>query len=301
MTAWYGFIGRNKLPKLLSLLLALALWFAVGGEERTEANLSIPLEFVNLAPDLTLSSDVPSVLQVRISGPRSLIRTLSKRPLVHSVDLSGYKAGPHTIALGPQIFPFPRGIEVSRVQPNPLNLTLSQTITRLLPVKPVLSGRPPTGYEVKEVSLRPDHVKVKGPADEISGLKDVATLPIDISNLSGSATLATDLDFKNLHLSLAKNISILADITIGPKMTLRRISGVPVQAIPHPARLFPTRVTAVLRGPVMQLQNLKPGDLKATVDTSDLKTGRRVLKVSLSLPAGLELHRLEPETVKALR
>ena len=48
MKDWLASLGRHKALKLLSLLLALALWLAVGGEERTETTLSMSLELVNL-------------------------------------------------------------------------------------------------------------------------------------------------------------------------------------------------------------------------------------------------------------
>ena len=300
MIRWHGFFGRNKLPKFLSLLLAVALWLAVGGEERTEATLSIPLEFTNLASDLTITSDLPSTLQVKISGPRSMIRSLSQSRLTHSVDLSGLKAGPHVIPLGPQSFPFPRGIEISRIQPNPLTLTLSQTLSRTLSIQPVVTGNPAPGYEIKEIRLRPAQVTVKGPAEEISGLKALATLPIDVSNLSAPTTLATDLDFKSLHLSLVRQIPILAEINIAPKQTTRKISGIPIMALPHSARLSPSQVTAILEGPEPQLKDLQPEELKASVDTAHLKTGRHRLKISLTPPPGLKVRRLEPETVTAV-
>jgi YbbR domain-containing protein len=272
------------------------LWFAVGGEERTETTLSIPLEFVNLPGDKIITSEVPPNLQVRISGPRSIIRNLSQSRQIYSLDLAGIKAGKHSYPIGPQSFPFPRGVVVSRVQPNPINLTLVNVATRLLPIHPALTGNLQEGYEVKSVTTRPDHVYVKGPASELEGLKAVSTLPIDLTNLAGPATLATDLDFKSLHLTLKDQVPILADVTIAPKTLARKISGLPLSAGPA-ARIVPDKVNLTLQGPWPQVKNLKPEDLKVIVDTGNLKPGRHRLKVSVQLPPALRLEKVEPAEV----
>lgn len=299
LTGWLAFLGRNKYLKLLSLLLALALWFAVGGEERTETTLNIPLELVNLTPEMVVTSEVPPGLQVRVMGPRSLIRTLSQSRLVHTLDLAGAKGGQHSFSLGPNSFSFPRVVQITRVQPNPLTLTLSPKLTRTLPIHPVLVGNPPEGYEVKGIKTRPERVTVKGPAQELNGLKAIDTLPIDLANLTSSITLATDVDFGNLHLSLKEPVPILADLTIVPKIATRRLNGITVVPGPQPARLSPSRVTLSLQGPSRQINDLKPEDIKATVDTQNLAPGRHRLKVDIHLPNGIRLQSLEPETVTA--
>jgi len=106
---WFGTFGRNKLLKILSLLLAVALWFAVSGQERTETTLSLNLELVNLNQSLMVTSEVPPAIQVRVMGPRSLINNLSQSRLSESLDLAGYGTGRHTFYLRPNSFSALRG------------------------------------------------------------------------------------------------------------------------------------------------------------------------------------------------
>ena len=292
-------MGRHKGLKLLSLLLAVALWFAVGGEERTETTISIPLELFNLPPKMMVTSEMPPSLQVRIVGPGSLVRKLTQTRPSYTLDLSGYKPGRHVFPLGPKSFNLPRGVVVTRVTPNPLNLTLTPTATRTLQIQPLLEGKPPEGYEVLEVKTRPAQVQVEGPYNEISDLKFLPTLPIDVSQFTGSTTVATDLDLKNLHLTIKEQGPILADLTIEPKQVTRTISGVPVKAGPRAARLQPSQVTVTLKGPSPAVKNLKPGEVKAVVDTRNLPSGRHRLKVSVQLPDGVRLLKVQPDAVTA--
>lgn len=298
MADWLAFLGRNKGLKLLSLLLAVALWFAVGGEERTEATLNVSLEISNLPTNLMVVSEVPPAVQVRVMGPRSIIRNLSQAHLTYTVDLSGYKRGTYALPLGPASFPFFRGVAISRIQPNPLSLTLAPTLTRAVPIKPTPEGRPPKGYELVSVHTRPEEVTLVGPASELGDLKFIPTLPIDLSDLTAPATVPTDLDFKSLHLTRKHQGPILAEIVVAPR-TLTRTLTVPVAPQPQPARLRPPKVTLTLKGPWPQLHDLKSEDLKATVDTTNLKRGRRRLRVTVALPSGVELARIKPGTVTA--
>lgn len=299
MTGWLASLARHKGLKLLSLFLAVALWLAVGGEERTETTLNLNLELVNLSTNLMITSEMPANLQVRVTGPRSIIRSISQSRLVHTVDLAGVKAGNHAVPLGPSTFSFPRGVIVTRVQPNPLTLNLATTITRTLAIKPSLNGSPPEGFEVKSVKIRPDHVTVKGVGSQLENLKNISTLPIDLNNLSGPVTLATDLDFKNLHLTLKEPAPILVDLVIAEKIIKRSLAGVQVYASPQTAQLNPSTVTITLSGPFRRLRELKVTELLATVNTQNLKPGRHDLRVSVQVPNGLRLEGLSPQNVRA--
>ncbi len=297
MKSWFASLGRHKGLKLLSLLLALALWFAVSGEERTETSLHMAVEFVNLPAKMVITGEVPADLQVRVIGPRSIVNKLSQGRLTQTIDLSAIQRGPHTFYLGPNSFSFPRGVVVTKIQPNPITIDLSSTISATLPIKPVVAGSPPEGYELKGIKVRPDRVTVSGPEGELTDLKFIPTHPIDVSHLTEMTVLATDLDFKNLHLSLKNQVPILAELDLQPKILTRTLAVVPVLPEPGPANLRPSQVAVTVQGSWPLVKDLKPGDLKATVDTRSLGHGRSRLNVSISLPQGVSLVRLQPGSV----
>jgi YbbR domain-containing protein len=186
---------------------------------------------------------------------------------------------------------------VVRIQPNPITLTLATTITRTLPIKPVLENNPAEGHELVSINTRPGQVTVKGPSTELAELQFIPTLPIDLSFLKENTVIATDLDFKNLHLALKDAVPILADLQIGPKTLTRTFSGVPVLTDSPAAKISPAQVTLTIKGPWPLVQNLKPEDLKPRVDTQNLTPGRHRLTVSVDLPRGVSLERSRPATV----
>jgi YbbR domain-containing protein len=292
-------LGRNKSLKLLSLFLAVALWLAVGGEERTETNLNISLELLNLPPNLMVTSEVPSSIQVRVSGPRGLIRTLAQGRLTHTLDLAGIKAGRQTFPLGIGSFEFPRGIQVTRVQPNPLVLVFTPAVSRNLPIQLTCVGSLPEGLEIKGIKVSPAQIKVKGPVSELDDLKCLPTVPVDLAGLTHSTTVTTDLNFTDLHISRLDQGPIRAAIEIGPKSMPRTFENVPVTPQPLAARVFPPRVSVAVKGPWPQVKSLEAKDLKAWVATGGLPGGRHRLKVQVKLPEGLTLESVTPATLLA--
>ena len=297
MRNWFGTLKRNRLLKFFSILLAIALWFTVSGEERTETSISMSLEMVNLDQNLMVTSEVPSAIQVRVIGSRSIVNNLSQSRFTQTLDLNGYKSGRHTFSLGPNTLSLPRGVQVVRIQPNPITLTLAATITRTLPIKPVLENNPAEGYELVSAQTRPAQATVRGPASELAELQVISTLPIDLSFLKEPTVIATDLDFKNLHLALKAPLPILADIQIAPKTMTRTFPGLPVLTDPQAGRVSPAQVALTIKGPWPLVQNLKAEDLKARVDTRNLAPGRHRLTVSVELPAGVSLVRARPDNV----
>lgn len=290
-------LGRNKSLKLLSLLLATALWFAVGIEEPTETTLNVSLELVNLPANLLITSEVPPALQVRVLGPSSVIRKLNQTRLAQTIDLSGFKPGRHSVPLRPKNFNFPRAVTVTRVQPNPLSVTLSPALSRTLQIQPVLEGKPAEGYQVVSAQTRPEQITVKGSYAEIADLKFIPTFPLDVSRLTASTTLAADLDFKNLHLTLSENTPILADIAVAAKIINRTFNAVPLAAPSQTVRLQPSQVSVTLSGPWPQVKELKPEEIKAEVNAANLTPGRHRLQVNVTLPPGLTLERISPDTI----
>jgi YbbR domain-containing protein len=142
LKSWFGTLKRNKLLKLLSVLLAIALWFAVSGEERIETTINMSLQMSNLQPNLMVTSELPPAIQVRVIGPRSIVNSLSQTRLSETLDLNNYKSGRHTFYLGPNSFV--SGVQAIR-STQPINFVRHPF--RTLPIKPVLKTTL-EGYEV---------------------------------------------------------------------------------------------------------------------------------------------------------
>ena len=122
-----------------------------------------------------------------------------------------------------------------------------------------------------------------------------------MSHLTESSTIRTDLDFKNLHLTLKAQVPILAELVIQPKTLTRTLAKVPVIPEPNPARLQPSQVAVTVQGSWFPMKELKPTEVQARVDTRNLGPRRSRLQVAVILPQGVSLVRVEPAWVSAAR
>jgi YbbR domain-containing protein len=290
-------LKKNKGLKLLALLLAVATWLAVGSEERTETSLQMALELTNVPKHLMVINEIPSHIEVRVQGPRSVIRELTTNKLHKQVDLANAKAGTHTELLTPNTLNFPRGIIVTRVRPTPLIIDLDQAMIRRVEVQPVIKGSPTPGFEVADIAVTPKETLVRGPKRDIDKLKFINTIPIDINQLSSSVTREVELDFQNLPLTYLDSQPLIAKITVKPKLQTKTFSNLVV--VPYgatgPLRLDPAKVSITVRGPVTNIEILRLEELIPRINLKNLKAGLYEAKVAVDLPDGLELVNVSPE------
>jgi YbbR domain-containing protein len=290
-------LKKNKGLKLLALLLALATWLAVGSEERTETTLQMALELTNVPKHLMVINEIPSQIEVRVQGPRSVIRELTTDKLHKQIDLSGAKSGTRTELLTHSGLNFPRGVVVTRIRPTALSIELDQALIRRVEVQPVIKGTPASGFEVSEVVVNPKEALIRGPKRDIDKLKFINTIPIDINKLSSSVTRDIELDFQNLPLTYLDSQLLVAKIAIRPKTQTKTFNNLDV--IPYgatgPLRLNPTKVSITVRAPVTNLEMLRVEDIIPRINLKNLKAGLYEAKVAVVLPEGLELLKVVPE------
>jgi len=174
-------LTHNWSLKLLALAIALALWVFVVGQEKSEINVRMPIEVTSIPPDTLVVDDVVGEVDVRLHGPRTLIRRVAAERLSKAVDLTGLKVGVHIFQIEPEDLRLPPGVRVLRISPNSFRLTLAPRLIREVAVQPVLKGKPAQGFEQAEVEVRPARVTVVGPRDEVAEMDYVFTLPVDLS------------------------------------------------------------------------------------------------------------------------
>jgi len=154
---------KDWMLKFISICLAVVLWYYVGGEDRVDKNVMIPIEIINLPRDLVISSQFKKEIEVTLSGPRSLINELVSRAVTRQVDLSDATAGTMVIENSNQHIPVPRGITVQRVQPASIILSLDKLIHKQFPVAARTVGQLAKGYYLKNLITDPDAITITGP------------------------------------------------------------------------------------------------------------------------------------------
>ena len=180
-------LTKNVGWKLLSLLLALALWFAVAREPELATSISVPIEFKNIPDELDISSGVPDRVHIEIRGPSGRLGRDYLSDLAVVLDLSDARPGERTFTVHDRNINLPVGVAFYRAVPSQITLRFDRLTTREVRVVPRYSKSPPDGYRLKSFHPDPSRVRIRGPEDHVRQIDQVMTDPIDLSGVVGQA------------------------------------------------------------------------------------------------------------------
>src|SRR5262249_50537926 len=171
-------LTHNWPLKIVSLVLAAMLWMAVANEASSEIGLEVPLEYRNIPPQLEITGDMTNTVQVRLRGSSNVIKEITAKDVSTTIDLGKMGRGEKIVPLSPQNVQAPFGAEVIRVNPSSVRFNLERTITKKIPVVPMIVGLPTDPYEVGKVTVTPSVVEIEGPESRVNALSSIATVPI---------------------------------------------------------------------------------------------------------------------------
>lgn len=118
LRALKGPLLDNWALKVVSLLIAVALWVRVVGSEQSEGRFRVDLVMANLPREYALTGPVPQSVYVRISGPRAVISSVDEGKLSFTLDLSFIQEGTSAFEVLPSKLGLPRGVEVTELSPS---------------------------------------------------------------------------------------------------------------------------------------------------------------------------------------
>ncbi|MGB3221265.1 MAG: CdaR family protein [Desulforhopalus sp.] len=224
-------ISKDWVLKFVSVILAVVLWYFVGGEDRVDKNVMIPIEVINLPRDLVISNQFKKKIEVTVSGPRSLILDMTNRAITRQVDLSSATPGTMVIENDNDHIPVPRGITVQRVQPSSIILSLDKLIQKQFPITAMTVGKVADGYFVKVLKMDPDVITITGPLTILSQFDEIFTKDINLDGVKQSAQLQVPLRLDPAIVELIGETSVTADLTIGIETKTRSMDAMVVHAV----------------------------------------------------------------------
>ncbi len=192
----FKLITQNWALKLMSLVFALMLWFFIMGERRLEVNYRVPLELQNLPRELMVANEIPSMVDVRISGPRTLLMKVSPNDISITVDLTGLNPGLTSFRRLEERLNLPSGLRVTRLSPSFIDLRLERIQQKTVPIIIALSGEPMSGFVVANVRANPDHVAIEGAEGELKNVTEVSTDDVDLTGVNSSFSLIVPLQHR---------------------------------------------------------------------------------------------------------
>jgi YbbR domain-containing protein len=201
--------------KLIALALATALWAQVARTPTSEIGVSVLLEYQNIPPKTEVYGDTTNRAEVRLRGPSSLLRSVSAQDVSLPIDMRSMAMGQEKILpLTPDLVRAPFGVEVVRVNPARVRLTVEPTAQKTVRVLPILSGLPKAGFEKENTTISPGTVDIEGPESQVRMVNAISTTPISLKERNATFTETADLDIQNPAIRIPKATSVKVEIKI---------------------------------------------------------------------------------------
>ena len=185
------YILKNLPFKIVSLAIAILLWWAVGRDTPIEIPLTVPLELQNAPDKLEVNSNYPFEARVTLRGPERMMQGISPSEVHAVLDLQDATAGERTFALTRNEIRVPRDVKVVQIVPSQFHISFDPTVTRTIPVQPRVIGTLLSGYEIASVKTDPGEITIAGPERRVKGIQSALTDPVDATGVVGQATFTT--------------------------------------------------------------------------------------------------------------
>lgn len=179
-------VTRNFGWKLVSLVIAFAIWALVASEPELSTFALARIELANLPDNLELASQPETTVLLELRGPAGELNSLTGAGRSPSVvlNMAHETPGEHTIPITSTNIKLPRGVRLVRVTPGEVRFNFDRSLTRQVPVEPRFTGETP-GEHVVAVSVDPAEVTIVGPRKHVMSTAHVLTDAIDVSSVTG--------------------------------------------------------------------------------------------------------------------
>ena len=190
-------IVENVRLFLWAFVLALAVWVAaVTSSDPNEVRIyptPVNIQIVGQDFSMIITGDVPHQVQITMRAPRSVWDQLIARPdSVRAIlDLSGLSQGKHQPNF--QIQVDERPVQITKVNPASITLTLESLVTQTFPLNVDITGQPAVGYQAGDPTVDVEQVTVNGAQSLVSRVKRVGisvNLGGTCEGISSSASIA---------------------------------------------------------------------------------------------------------------
>jgi YbbR domain-containing protein len=288
--------------KLWSLVLAVALWIAVAGDESVERGLRVPLELQQFPQGLELQGDAPALVDVRVRGESSALGRVGAGDIVAVLDLKAARPGRRLFQLTPEQVRVPFGVEVVQVAPSSIALAFENSATRQLPVLPAIEGVPAAGFVVGKPVSNPATVDVIGPESSVTRATEVLTEPISVAGARQDITETVNVGFQDpaLRLKTPRQATVTVPILPGPVERTLQEQPVHLRNLDANlvARAVPSGISIILRGSKEGLARIRAENVTAFVDLAGLGAGDYSLGVQVDASHDAGVARIIPATVQ---
>ena len=212
--------------KLLAISVAAIVWFFVVSADRSQIGFAAPVEYVGLEGSRVVLGTPRETADVQLEAARWAAARLTPASVRVRVDVSKLGEGDHVVRLSTEQVEAPSGVQVLRVWPAVIRLTLARAAVKSVRVVPQIRGTPAAEHTLGRVAVDPEIVEVKGPRTTIEERTTVETAPVDVSGIRQSVTRSVGLLLPDsVYATTQRTVQVTVEIRPEDSMRARRPGG----------------------------------------------------------------------------
>ncbi len=196
---------NNLSFKLVALALSVALWWFIAGENEIQVGLVVPLEIRNIPVGFLITNKVDRQVELRLSGPPSILGNMKPDDVSASIDLSNSRAGRRIVSVEERGIHVPPGVKVSRMYPTAVEVLLERLERRRMPVAARVVASPAIRQRIMKVDVEPRTVEVEAPPAAFSQVAGLYTEEIIPEKAKGLYSTMARVELWTVHAKIVGN------------------------------------------------------------------------------------------------
>jgi YbbR domain-containing protein len=117
-------ITNNFALKIISLAVALILWFLVAAKKPAEQEFVVPITYKNIPSGLRVAGTFPETANILVIGPKLALLKLERQNITISLDMQKLKEGPVAFNDLAKYLDIPSGLSLIRISPSRVDVKL---------------------------------------------------------------------------------------------------------------------------------------------------------------------------------
>ena len=211
---WFeSVLKKNSFEKIVSLVIAIVLWFLVAfPAETVQRDFIFSTSFRNLPENLVVESIEPKEVTVALAGrgERAFDR-IDINTLEIAIDGNLIGPGTNNIALNETMVVRPLNLSIVKINPPTLQLRVKKYRIVDLPVAVTLRGKPAKGYVANPI-VSPKTISLLIPESETAP-QSIATEAVDITGFTQTQTFSPKLIIPP-HFRLKKQTDSVVSVIV---------------------------------------------------------------------------------------
>ena len=205
-------VSRNIGLKAVALAVAMAAWWFVAGESKVLVGVTVPLEIRNVPRGLTMTNKPERQVEVRLSGPSSLLSGIRPTEISAGVDLTAAREGRQSFTMDDRAVKVPPGIKVQRIFPASVEVVLVRTERRPVPVSVRIGGGGAVRGRVAKIEADPPSLEVEALPEEFARMPVLYTEEVVPGRTDGVFSGIARVETRETHAKIVGNPDVRVKI-----------------------------------------------------------------------------------------